>query len=132
VLVRKKDGSRRFCIDYRRLNDVTKKVCFPFPMIDYTVATMARSQLFPTVDLKSGYWQVALHPEDKEKTAFSTGQGLWQLTIVLFGIYNAPAMFERLIESVRRGLTYMVFSKSNCTDFPMYEFVMQHLVCVYR
>jgi len=101
----KKDGSFRFCVDYRRLNDITKD-CFPLPRIDDTPDTLAGAQWFCTLELKSGNWQVALHPEDKEKMAFSTGQGLWQFTVMTFGLCNAPATFEQLIESVLRDLTY--------------------------
>jgi len=106
VLVRKKDSNLRFCIDYRRLNDVTKKDCFLLPRIDDTLDTLDGAKWFSTLDLKSVYWQVALHPEDKEKTAFSKGQGLWQFTVMPFGLCNAPATFERLMESILRGLTY--------------------------
>jgi len=87
--------------NYKRLNDATKKDCFPLPRIDDTLDMPAGAKWFSTLDMKNKYWQVALHPEDKEKTAFSTGQGLWQ-----FRLSKAPATFEQLMQSVLRGLTY--------------------------
>jgi hypothetical protein len=106
VLVRKKNGELRSCVEYRKLNDVTKKDCFPLPRIDDTLDTLASAKWFSSLDLRSGSWQVEVHPDDKEKTAFSTGQGLWHFTVMAFGLCNAPATFERLMETVLRSLTY--------------------------
>jgi hypothetical protein len=105
VLLRKKNGELRFCVDYRKLNDVTEKDCFPLPQTGNTLDTLAGTNWFSTLDLKSGYWQVGVHP-DKEKTAFSTGQGLWQFTVMPFRLCNTLVTFERLMETVLRGLTY--------------------------
>ena len=108
VWVKKKDGSLRFCVDYRKLNDVTVKDSYLLPRIDETLKALGGSEWFSTLDLKSGYWQVPMDEHDKEKTAFSTGGGLWQFRVMPFGLSNAPATFERLVDYVLAGLPWSV------------------------
>ena len=109
VLVKKKDGSIRFCIDYRKLNDITIKDSYPVPRIDTTLDAMSGSRWFSTIDLKSGYWQVKMAPEDRPKTAFSIpGGGHWQFLSMPFGLCNAGATFERLMEKVLSNLSWKI------------------------
>ncbi|KAL0157406.1 hypothetical protein M9458_048652, partial [Cirrhinus mrigala] len=104
VLVRKKYGTWRFCVDYRRLNSVTIKDSHPLPRVDDTLDALAGAVWFSTLDFSNGYWQVEVVEEDREKIAFTTGQDLYQWRSMPVGLSNAPATFQRLMELVLRGL----------------------------
>jgi len=108
VIVRKKDGSLRFCVDYRKLNAVTEKDCYPLPRMDDILDQLAGNSWFITLDLKCGYWQIGIRPEDRERTAFSIGSDLWQFKVMPFGLCNAPATFERLMKKVLHGVLHKI------------------------
>ncbi|KAJ8387533.1 hypothetical protein AAFF_G00152290 [Aldrovandia affinis] len=104
VMVPKKNGDWRLCADYRPLNDVTRKDSYPLPRIDESLDLVSGSSWFSSLDLRSGYYQVPLSPAARPKTAFCTGRGLWQFRVLSFGLCNAPATFERLMDRVLAGV----------------------------
>ncbi|XP_062386073.1 uncharacterized protein LOC134073108 [Sardina pilchardus] len=135
VLVQKKTGAWRFCVDYRKLNSMTKKDAFPLPRIEDSLTSLSQAAWYSTLDLASGYWQVQVEERDREKTAFTTPFGLFEWDRMPFGLCNAPATFQRLMQRCLGGqlvestLVYLddviVFSP----DFPTH---LRHLEEVFR
>ena len=104
VIVRKKDGSHRFCVDHRALNQVTKTDTYPLPRINDLLDQLGKCRFFSTPYLASGYWQIRAHADSQEKTAFVTPRGLYEFRVMPFGLTNAPAVFQRLMDQVLIGL----------------------------
>ncbi|UYV80868.1 hypothetical protein LAZ67_19002048, partial [Cordylochernes scorpioides] len=108
VLVKKKDGSWRFCVDYRRLNRITKKDVYPIPRTDDVLDSLTGAKFYSSMDLRTGYWQIEIDEGDREKTAFVTPDGLYEFRVMPFGLCNAPATFERMMDNLLAGLKWTI------------------------
>ena len=108
VLVPKKDGSMRFCVDYRKLNAVTAPDSHPLPRNDDTLSALGGSKWFSTLDLKSGYHQISIKTSGRPLTTFSIpGSGLWLWRVLPFVLINAPSVLTRLMGRLMTSLTFL-------------------------
>ncbi len=108
VLIRKRDGQVRWCLDYRALNKVTSKDLFPLPLIEECLDTLAGNRWFSKLDANSAYWQIPVVKSDQKKTAFITKYGMFEFVKMSFGLCNAPATYCRVMDLVLRGLQWNI------------------------
>ena len=136
ILVRKKDGTLHFCVDFRCLNACTKMDSYPLPRIQEALESMVGLAHFSSMDLKSGFWQIKMAPGSQQYTAFTVGNlGFYKFTHMPFGLCNAPAMFQRLMQNTlgELNLTYCVIYLDNVIVFGhMEEEHLEHLHVVFE
>lgn len=133
ILVKKKDGTLQFCVDYWRLNNVTKKDVYPLPRINDTLDRLCNTKYFSSTDLKSGYWQIKVDERDREKTAFITPDGLYKFQVMLFRLCSAPTTFQRLMDTVLADLkwhTCLVYLDDVIVFTPSFEEHLRRLEAV--
>lgn len=102
LLVKKSDGTWRFCVDYRKINKITKEAKYPLPRIDDCLDRLGKAKYFSKIDLRSGYWQMKIAEDDIEKTAFRTQYGHHEWLVMPFGLQGAPSCFQRMMNHYLR------------------------------
>uniref|UniRef100_A0A5S6QBE1 RNA-directed DNA polymerase n=1 Tax=Trichuris muris TaxID=70415 RepID=A0A5S6QBE1_TRIMR len=135
VFIKKKTGELRICIDYRELNKLTRKDAYPLPLPDEVQDRIGGATVFSTLDLNSGFWQLPIHPNDCEKTAFSPGPGLglYEFVCMPFGLTGGPSSFQRLMDRVLNGLKFAMVYLDDVLIFSRdQDEHHRHLAAVFR
>ena len=135
VIVDKKNGKQRLCVDYRSVNKVTKQDKYPLPNIQEALDSFNGAKWFTTIDLASGYWQMKVAEEDIEKTAFVTAHGFYEYRRMPFGLTNAPAAFQRLMDRVLKnemGKFVQVYLDDIIVYSKSWEEHLEHIEQVFR
>jgi hypothetical protein len=112
VLVPKPKGALRFCVDYRKLNMITVPDTYPLPRMDECIDSLGDANVFTTLDCNSGYWQIPVHPEDRDKTTFTSHYGIYRFLRLPFGLRNAPVTFQRAIDIILSGVKWKTWTMS--------------------
>ena len=131
VLVRKRDGSMRFAIDYRGLNDVTKKDAYSLPNPQHILDKLYGARFFTYLDVASAYWCVPVHDADIEKTAFYTPRGQHEMLVMPFGLCDSQATYQRLMDRTLTGLGFVESFVDDCLIFSKtFQEHMEHVKAV--
>ena len=137
VLIKKKDGEYRFAVDYRKLNKVTVRMQQPLPKMEDVIDMIgnAAPKIYSVLDLASGFWQIPLHPDSKEKTAFITHQGIYQFKKLPFGLMNSPAAFTMVMSEVLRNINWkyaLIYVDDIIVFSSSFEQHLQHLDAIFE
>jgi hypothetical protein len=135
VIVSKKNGKKRFCVDYRKLNGVTKRDAYPLPWIDEMMDTLGEAHWFSSMDLTSGYWQIGMDPDSIPKTAFISREGLYEFNVMPFGLCNGPPTFQRAMDNILGDYNWkfaMVYIDDINTFSRTFDEHLQHLQLVFQ
>jgi len=134
VVVTKKVGTVRVCVDMRFFNNVTKRDCYPLPRIDTCLDSLGGSRYFSTLDLRSGFWQIEVAEQDRGKTTFITRSGAWRFCVLPYGLKNPPSQFQRLMDMVMAGIlreAYFVYMDDLIIMAPTCDLYLERLNAVF-